>query len=132
MVERTVQRHGHVRLEEGDDRERGQGGVRHLLDRPVDVGAVEASVEGDHLAVERVEGSQAEVAVLAELPEAHLTVVGAVQQRVDRGGLEHDMRLILGSEVLLAQRLQAKGPYEALVDGHDATLARATALRGAP
>lgn len=48
---------------------KGGAGVRvDLAHVPVEVGAVEGTVEGDHLSVEPVQGPEAEVSMLGELP----------------------------------------------------------------
>ena len=98
------------------------------LIRAVDVGAVEAPVEGDHLAVERIQGAQAEVAVLGQLGEADVAVVGAVEQRADRRSLEEDGGIVLGMQRSAAQRLHVQGPGESLVE-HADRLARMPMVR---
>ena len=87
----------------GDHRERGPRRRRRPRSTaPVDVGAEELAVERDHLAVEPVQRPQPEVAVLGQLGEAEVAVVGAVEQRADRRGLEEDVRLALGVQFVLA------------------------------
>jgi hypothetical protein len=88
VVERAVELELDLRLEPDDDRERRQGAWLNLVDRAVDVGPVEAPVEGDHLSVERVQGAEAEIAVLGELGEADVALVGAVEEGADRRGLK--------------------------------------------
>ena len=91
-----------LRLEPGHHRERRLRPGAIGWTTPVDVGAEELAVEGDHLAVEPVQRAQAEVAVLGQLGEAEVAVVGAVEQGADRRGLEEDVRLALGVQFLLA------------------------------
>ena len=80
------------------------------VDRAVDVGPVEAAVEGDHLAVEAVQRPEPEVAVLGQLGEGEVAVVGAVEQGADRRGLEEDVGLALGVQFLLAASSPRAGP----------------------
>src|SRR5262249_60006211 len=56
-------------LERDDDRERRAALALDLVKRPVELGAIEAPVDGDHLPVERVQRSEPEVSVLGELGE---------------------------------------------------------------
>ena len=90
------------------------GGDR--VDRPVDVGAEELAVEGDHLAVEPVQRPQPEVAVLGQLGEAEVAVEGAVEQGADRRGLEEDVRLALGVQIGTPHRLHMQRSDPALVE----------------
>ena len=98
------------RLEAGDHGERRPLPGPDRVHVPVDVGPVEAAVEGDHLAVEPVQRAEPEVAVLGQLGEAEVAVVGAVEQGADRRGLEEDVRLALGVQVLPPQRLDVQRP----------------------
>ena len=66
--------------------------------------------------------------MLGQLGEAEVAVVGAVEQRADRRGLEEDVRLALGVQFLLAQRLHVQRPDPALVE-HRRKLAGSVALR---
>ena len=111
------------RRERGDHRERGPLLRRHLGERSVDRGPVEAAVEGDHLAVEAVQRAEPEVAVLGELGEGEVAVVGAVEQGGDRRGLEEDVRLAPLVQFALAHRLHVEGPDPSLVEhgGQSAT-----------
>ena len=84
------------------------------MDGAIDVGAVEAAVDGDHLAVEAVQGAEPEVAVLGELGECHVALVRAVEKRADRRGLEEHMWLALGVKLLLAEGLDVECAHEAL------------------
>ena len=59
--------------------------------------------------------------MLGELGEAEVAVVGAVEQGADRRGLEEDVRLALGVQFVLAQRLDVQRPDPALVE-HAASL----------
>ena len=74
MGERPVDRRLDRRVELDDDRERRPLVRTDRVDRPVDAGAVEAAVEGDHLAVEPVQRAEAQVAVLGQLGEAKVAV----------------------------------------------------------
>ena len=69
----------------------------------------------------RVQRAQAEVAVLGQLGEAEVAVVGAVEQRADRRGLEEDVRVALGVQVGPPHRLDVQRPDPALVQ-HRASL----------
>ncbi len=69
-------------------RRRGSARWRAPGDVPVDVGPVEAAVDGDHLAVEMVERAEPEVAMLGKLGKADVTLEGALEQRPDRGSLK--------------------------------------------
>ena len=84
----------------------------------VDVGAVEAAVDGDHLAVERVQRAEAEVAVLGQLLEGHVALEGALEQGADRRRLEEHVRLVLGVQVAMAQGLDVQVAGEPLVEHH--------------
>jgi hypothetical protein len=117
------------RLEAGDDRERGPLRGRHRVDPALDVGPVEIAVEGDHLAVQPVQRAEAEVALLSQLGEAEVAVVGAVEQRPDRRRLEEDVRLVSGVQIPPAHRLHVHGPDPALVE-HRGSLPRPTAADG--
>ncbi len=118
------------RLEPGHRGERRPLARRDLLDQAVDVGAVEAAVERDHLAVERVQGPEPEVAVLGELGEGDVAVEGALEQGADRRGLEQHVRIVLGMEVAVAKRLDVQMAGEALVE-HQAPAASAGAATAA-
>ena len=108
VLERPLEADVDLGLEAGDDGERRPLGRRHRVDAPLDVGAEELAVEGDHLAVEAVDRPQAEVAVLGQLGEAEVALVGALQQRPDRRGLEQHVVLVLGVEVGAAHRLHVQ------------------------
>jgi hypothetical protein len=71
-----------------------------------------------------VERAEAEVAVIGQLGEAEVALEAAVEQRPDRRGLEEDVRLALGVQFLLAQRVHVQGSDPALVE-HRASLPRA-------
>jgi hypothetical protein len=86
------------------------------VDRSLDVGAPEAAVEGDHLAVEGVQRPEAEVAVLGQLGEADVALIGAVQQSPDRRGLKEDVGLVLGVELAAPQLLHVQRPDQPLVE----------------
>src|SRR5262245_13725147 len=86
-VHRAVELEAAVRLEEGEDRERRSLLGVDRVERAVDVRAQELAVEGDHLAVDGIEGPEPEIAVSGELGEADVAVVGAVEERLDRRGL---------------------------------------------
>ena len=101
-----------------DQRERRPLGVGDPADAAVDGGLEELAVERDHLPVAGLERAEAEVAVLLELAEGDVAVVGAVEQRVDGGRLEDHVRLVLGVHVAVAHRLDVQGLDQSLVDGH--------------
>ncbi len=107
---------------EGSNQAMAANGVRSVgstsVDQAVDVGAVEATVERDHLAVERVQRPEPEVAVLGELVEGDVAVERALQQRTDRRGLKEGVRLVLWMQVAMAQRLDVQAAGEPLVEGH--------------
>jgi hypothetical protein len=115
VVERAISGHVDSRLKPGHDRERRSLRPVHLADGPVDVGPVEASVERDHLPVEPVQRPQPEVAVLGQLGEGEVAVVGALEQRPDRRSLKEHVRLPLGMQFRLPQRLHVQRPDPALV-----------------
>ena len=71
---------------------------------------------------------EAEVAVLGQLGEADVAVVGAVEQRTDRRSLEEDGGIVLGMQRSAAQRLHVQGPGESLVE-HADRLARMPMVR---
>jgi hypothetical protein len=77
---------------------------------------VKAAVEGNHLAFEGVERAEAEVAVLSQLGEGDIAVVGALQQRADPRGLKQHVRLVLGGELCVMDGLDVQGTRQALVD----------------
>jgi hypothetical protein len=91
------------------------------VDRTIDIGPVEAAVEGDHLAVEPVQRPQPKVTVLRQFGEAEVAVVGALQQRSDGRGLEEHVRVMLGVQVGPPHRLDVKRSDPALVQ-HGASL----------
>ena len=88
VVERVGELEMARRLEEGEDGERRPALGLDGVDGAVERGAEERPLEGDHLAVARVERAQPEVAVLPKLAEGDVAVVRAVEQRLDRRGLE--------------------------------------------
>jgi hypothetical protein len=110
------------RGERDDDRERRPLARIDLADPSVDVGAPEPPVDGDHLAVERVQCPEAEVAVPSELGEADVALVGTVKQGADRRGLKQDRRIGLGMDRRPLQRLDVEGPGETDVE-HACSLA---------
>ena len=115
MLERPVARDVDRRLESRHHRERGPRLALDLAHLPVDVGPVEATVDRDHLAVEPVQRSQPEVAVLGQLGEREVALVSALQQRPDRRGLEQHVRLPLRLQFPLPQRLHMQRPDPPLV-----------------
>ncbi len=121
MVAATVDPAVDAGLEARHDGERRSRLPRDLPHEPIDIGAVETPVEGDHLAVEPVQRPQPKVAMLGQLSEGQVTVVRALEQRPDRRGLEEHVRLPLGVKFLLPQRLHMKRPDPALVQ-HAASL----------
>ena len=54
--------------------------------------------------------------MLPELGEADVTLVRALEERADRGGLEEDVVLALGVQLLLPHRLHVQGFDPALVE----------------
>ncbi len=107
-----------LRGEGNDQRERRPLRVGDPADAAVDGGLEELAVQRDHLPVAGLERAEAEIAVLLELAEGDVAVVGAVEQRVDGGRLEDHVRLVLGVHVAVAHRLDVQGPDQSLVDGH--------------
>jgi hypothetical protein len=103
------------RLEAGHHRERRQLLARHLPHRAVDVGAVEATVERDHLPIEPVQRAEPEITVLGQLGEGEVAVVGAREQHPDRRSLKEHVSLALRVQFHLAQRLHVQRPDPALV-----------------
>ena len=97
-----------LRFKPDHDRERRQGAWLNLDDRAVEVGAIEAPVEGDHLPVERVQGAEAEIAVPGELSEADVPFVGPIEQGADRRGLKQHVGLVLGVYLILAKGLDER------------------------
>src|SRR3984885_4739192 len=76
-----------VGVKPGDDGERGALISIGDLSAPVAAQLVADAVEHQHLAVEAVEGAQAKIAVLQQLPNSHVAVVHAVEQSAHRRGL---------------------------------------------
>ncbi len=105
----------------GHHRERCLRLGSHFGDVPVDIRAVEATVEGDHLAVQPVKRPQSQVTVLGQLGEGEIAVVGAVEQGRDRRGLEEHVRFPPRVQFGLAQRLHVQRSDPALVQ-HAASL----------
>ncbi|HEY1356310.1 MAG TPA: hypothetical protein VGF09_08335 [Solirubrobacterales bacterium] len=85
-------------------------------------------LERDHLAVEPVQRAEAELAVLGQLGEAEVALVGALEQGADRRGLEEDVGIALGVQFALAHRLDVKRPDPALVK-HGGSLPSAATRR---
>src|SRR3954469_11902053 len=95
MVEGPLDPERLSRLEERDHREGRASLRRNVADHAVGVGAHEAAVHGDHLAVEGVQGSDPEVAVTGQLGEGQVALEPAGEERVERGGLEEGVGLVL-------------------------------------
>ena len=115
---RPVDRDPHVGRERDDDRERRALGRRYGPQRAVDACGAGDAVDDDQLAVEPVERAQAEVAVLEHLADRHVPVVCAVEQRADRRGLKDDVRVVLGVQVGVAQRLHVQRADQVAVVVH--------------
>ena len=79
----------HARDEPRDDRERAAPIRTGRRDAPVRGGPMDDAIDGDQLTVERIERAQPQVAATRELGDRHVTLVGPVQQRLQRRGLEH-------------------------------------------
>ncbi len=105
------------RVEVDEDREWCLRVARDRLEVAVDVRLQEEAVHGDHLAVDAVEGPEAEVATALELGEGDVAFIGAVQQRTDGRGLE-DPDGLIGGQVVLGHRLDVEGADQALVEPH--------------
>jgi hypothetical protein len=119
LLHRIVDRNGLVGREGGDDRERRALVVVRAFDRSVRVRPPHRAVDHDHLAVERVERAEPEVAVAAQLADRQVAVVGAVEQGLQRRGLERDVRrVLLRRQRRVAQRLQVQDGDEPRVDRH--------------
>ena len=71
--------------------------------------------------------------MLGELGEGDVAVEGAVEQGADRRGLEEDVRLVLGVEVAVAQRLDVQVAGQPLVEDQRpvARLGRGSRVGGA-
>ena len=76
-------------MEPGDRRERGAVGWRRPGGGSVRAQPVANAVEDDHLAIEVVEGAQAEVAVTQDVGDGDVAVVDAFEQGADRRELIH-------------------------------------------
>ena len=119
-LERALDLEPPIGAEVGQHRERAAALGLDRVQVPVHVGAQELSVERDHLAVAGIEGPEPEVSMLGELLEADVAVVRAVQQRLDRRGLEQQVRIVLGVELASVQRLHVERLHQPLVDrAHD-------------
>jgi len=104
------------RIKERYDGERGPRRRGNLADVPLHVGTQEAAVEREHLAVQPVQGAEPEVAVLGKLGEREVAVEVALEQRVQRGGLEDDVRLVLRVQPRTPHRLHVQAADEPIVD----------------
>ena len=116
VLQRAVQGELHGRREPRHDGERRPGVGRDVAQVAVRVRAQEAPVEREHLAVEPVERPEPEVAVLGELRERQVAVEAPVEQRVERRGLEHEVRLVLGVRAGPADRLDVQAVEQTVVD----------------
>ena len=125
MIQGSLQVELDGRLEGDDNGEWGPLRAGELLGPALHVGAVEATVERDHLAVQVVDGAQPEVAMLGELREGHVALVGALQQCAERGCLEEDVRVVARVEVGVAHRLHVQRADPALVEAHSGASVRA-------
>ena len=104
-------------IEVDQDRERRPRVARDGLEVAVGARLPEPAVQGDHLAVDPVQGPEAEVAAALQLGERDVAVIGAVQERGDGRGLE-DAGGPVGGQVLLGHRLDVEGADQALVEPH--------------
>ncbi len=125
VVERPLQIELEERAERDYDGERRALRAREVVDPAIDLGAVEEPVEGDHLAVEVVDRSQAEIPVLGELAEADVSLVGPLEESADRRGLEEHVRLPAAMQAGVPHGLDVERPDPALVEAHSAASARA-------
>jgi hypothetical protein len=114
-----------VGIEGDDDGERRVLGGGQLIQPPLDVGSVEAPVEGHHLPVEVIDGAEPGVPLVGKLGEAHVPVEGTLEQGADRRGLEEDVRLAAGMQVGMPHRLDVQRADPALVDAHSVASVRA-------
>ena len=122
VVERALELDVDGRLEPRHHRERRLRRGRNRVDPALDVGSQELAVEGDHLAVEPVQRAQPEVAVRGQLGEAEVAVVGAVEQRPDRRGLEEHVVLALLVQFGPPHRLHVQRLDPALVQHYGDSL----------
>jgi len=93
---RLFQGEGPVRVKEGHDGEGGARGILHRVGRAVGFYLEEPGVEGDHLAVQGVEGAQAGVAVFSQFSEGGFPVIDPFHEGVDGRGLEDGVLWGLG------------------------------------
>ncbi len=99
----------------------------HSHERAVQLGLVRLPVEHDQLAVQAVERAQAEVTVLQDLPDRHVAVVSARQQRLHGRRLKQLVLGPLGAQLAVAQQLDPQRTKEldlahrlaTLLDHHD-------------
>jgi hypothetical protein len=88
-IERARRRQGAVGVEERHDGEGRSQGVFDTIHVASRRGAVDDAVDDDHLAVERVERADAEVAVRSQLAAGRRALVVAFHQRRDDRHLPH-------------------------------------------
>jgi hypothetical protein len=128
VVERSLEAEVEIGVEGNDHRERGALGAGQLVDPALDVGPVEATVEGHHLPIEVIHGAEPVVALLGQLREADVTFEGALEQRADRRCLEENVWLVPAVEVRMPHRLDVQRPDPAFVEAHRSEPAVARAL----
>src|SRR5829696_6520456 len=115
VAHRADERPAQVGLEEGDHGERGPQPPVDLVGPPVRLHLVEVAMECDHLAVQRLKRTEAEIAASLKFRKAYVTLVVAAQQGVYCRGLEEGVVRILDppnvplSQVLNVQRTDQSG-----------------------
>src|SRR5215216_6036263 len=118
-VHRRGERLGQVRLEEGHDGERRPRPSVDGVGPPVRPHLIEATVEGDHLSVQRLERAQTEIPAIPELGEADVAVVLPLQQRVYGRGLEERVvGALIPAEVSLLEVLDVQRTDQGGIYGH--------------
>ena len=110
-----------VAVEPGDRREGGAIRWRGPGGGSVGAQPVANAVEDDHLAVEVVEGAQAEVAVAKDVGDGGVAVVDAFEQCADRRELIHLVVMVLSSSVAAQWRKRSCAPvalFDAIASSH--------------
>jgi len=87
--EGLIQREGPVRVKEGHDGKGGARGILHRVRLAVGFYLEEPGVNGDHLAIQAVERTDAGVAVFSQFPERGFAVIDPFHEGVDGRGLEN-------------------------------------------
>ena len=116
MVQRTVEPERDARSKPGHDGERRPRRRRDRRQVPVRVGPQEATVQGDHLAVQAVERSQAQVAMCGQLAERQVALEVAGEQGVERRDLEERAGAGVGARGPPAHRRHVERVDQPVVD----------------